>query len=313
MQLSDFEGNRAYAKTHADDDSVEGLTEFINSLIKNTSNNVDLTDYFTKEEIKQLLSDSIKDSLKDYYTKEEVMALIDNGSSVDLTDYYDKEQVDELIAKIPKVDLSAYYTKTDVDKLIESISKVDFSDYPTKKDMTTAITQAISNVKPDLTSYYTKDETDKKISGMGIPDVSQFMKRDDVIDAINNAIDKKISDYSTTKEMNTAIENATTHTDVYTFNPKSPFSGHGSLIRQGKVVTFQFTGQTSDTDKGMDMGPLPAWARPFEKVSFPVQEMDNAYLHEMVGIGTIGTDGVVWAATNNTSGFINFTISYIGS
>ena len=76
MQVSDFEGNRAYAKTHADDDSVEGLTDFVNSLIKNTSNNVDLTDYFTKEEIKQLLSDSIKESLKDYYTKGEIKELM---------------------------------------------------------------------------------------------------------------------------------------------------------------------------------------------------------------------------------------------
>lgn len=228
--------------------------------------------------------------LRNYMTKEQVDNAISKatkGLSPDMTNYLTKDEtVTEITSIVNKVigeskpDSSSYQTQSDVQSSIRSA----LTNYLDSDEVKTAITQAISNVKPDFTSYYTKDE-----------------------------IDKKISDYSTTKEMNTAIENATTYTDVYTFNPKSPFSGHGSLIRQGKVVTFQFTGQASDTNKGMDMGSLPAWALPFEKVSFPVQEMDNDYLNKMVGIGTIGTDGVVWAATNNTSGFINFTISYIGS
>ncbi|MFD1471523.1 hypothetical protein [Companilactobacillus mishanensis] len=205
MQLSDFEGNRAYAKTHADDDSVEGLTKFVNNLIKGTSTNIDLTDYFTKEEIKQLLSDSIKNSLKDYYTKEEVKELMATGT--DLSDYYTKEQIDSIIDKIPKADLSNYYTKADVDELIKQISSVDFSNYSTTDEMKKAIADAIAAYKPDMSNYYDKNEIDNKFaqSSGGSTDLSQYLTKDETINAVNDAIKEKLDDIYTKENIDDIV------------------------------------------------------------------------------------------------------------
>lgn len=241
MQLSDFEGNRAYAKTHADDDSVEGLTKFVNNLIKGTSTNIDLTDYFTKEEIKQLLSDSIKNSLKDYYTKEDVKKLMATG--IDLSDYYTKEQIDSIIDKIPKTDLSDYYTKSDVDKLVKQISSVDFSNYSTTEEMKNAISDAIAAYKPDMSNYYDKNEIDNKFaqSTAGSTDLSQYLTKDETINAINDAITKKLDNYYTKTETDSAIMSkggSSPETTVINSFLNS-WKGQATLTKFDKLVVFQ--------------------------------------------------------------------------
>ncbi|MCH4010378.1 MAG: hypothetical protein LKE77_08240 [Companilactobacillus sp.] len=241
MQLSDFEGNKAYAKTHADDDSVEGLTNFVNSLIKGTSTNIDLTDYFTKEEIKQLLSDSIKDSLKDYYTKEEVKELMATGT--DLSDYYTKEQIDSIIEKIPKTDLSNYYTKADVDELIKQISSVDFSNYSTTDEMKTAISDAIKEYKPDMSDYYDKTTVDNKIaqSNGNTTDLSQYLTKVETIDVINDAITEKLDNYYTKTETDSAIMSKGGFSPETTVIKSflNGWKGQATLTKLDKLVVFQ--------------------------------------------------------------------------
>lgn len=239
MQLSDFEGNRAYAKTHADDDSVEGLTKFVNNLIKGTSTNIDLTDYFTKEEIKQLLSESIKDSLKDYYTKGEIKELMATGT--DLSDYYTKEQIDSIIDKIPKTDLSNYYTKTDVDKLIKQISSVDFSSYSTTEEMKEAISSAISDYKPDMSNYYDKATIDSKFDNIKTPDMSNYLNKIDTIDAINSAITEKLDSYYTKDQTDLAIKNVNTNSSkVFVVTDfLNSWKGKATFTKIDKLVVFQ--------------------------------------------------------------------------
>lgn len=78
---------------------------------------VDLSDYYTKDEIDRKIED------------------IENGD-VDLSDYYTKKEVDDKIdgIDIPEVDLSNYYTKTQVDKKIDNIDipEVDLTGYATE-------------------------------------------------------------------------------------------------------------------------------------------------------------------------------------
>lgn len=251
MQLSDFEGNRAYAKTHADDDSVEGLTKFVNNLIKGTSTNIDLTDYFTKEEIKQLLSDSIKNSLKDYYTKEEVKKLMETG--IDLSDYYTKEQIDSIIDKIPKTDLSNYYTKANVDELIRQISSVDFSNYSTTEEMKKAITDAIAAYKPDMSNYYDKNEIDNKFaqSSGGSTDLSQYLTKDETIDAINDAITEKLDNYYTKTETDSAIMSKGGFSPETTVIKSflNGWEGRATLTKFDKLVVFQVLTSSGDTQE----------------------------------------------------------------
>lgn len=254
MQLSDFEGNRAYAKTHADDDSVEGLTKFVNNLIKGTSTNIDLTDYLTKEEIKQLLSDSIKNSLKDYYTKEEVKELMATGT--DLSDYYTKEQIDSIIDEIPKADLSNYYTKADVDELIKQISSVDFSNYSTTEEMKKAITDAIAAYKPDMSNYYDKadidnkiSEVDNKISGIKVPDTSQYLSKDEASSIVNTAVQKAL------QNSNLPVIRTQTFTKL--------LNGNEGYLQFTKIDNLiQVFGVINQLKINRDILDLPNWAIP---------------------------------------------------
>lgn len=60
--------------------------------------------------------------LPEFYSKEEINQMMQNVT-VDLTGYYTKEEVDNLLNSIdiPEVDLSNYYTKAQIDDIVGSI------------------------------------------------------------------------------------------------------------------------------------------------------------------------------------------------
>lgn len=119
--------------------------------LKTNTDNIDLSKYYTKEEIDN-----------------KIASLIDKINEVKLnlaSNYYDKTEVDELvdskIAEIPDVDLSGYYTKdevynkSEVDSLIDSkiadIPETDLSNYYTKSETDSAINNIIENFQIQTT------------------------------------------------------------------------------------------------------------------------------------------------------------------
>lgn len=69
------------------------------------------------------------DQLSDYYTKSEVDDIVDNIETTDLTDYYTKTEVDDIVDNI---DLTGYatkdyvantcYTKSEIDTMVGDIN-----------------------------------------------------------------------------------------------------------------------------------------------------------------------------------------------
>ena len=67
--------------------------------------------------------------LPEFYSKEEINQMMQNVT-VDLTGYYTKEEVDNLLNSIdiPEVDLSNYYTKAQIDDIVGSIEGTEDMD-----------------------------------------------------------------------------------------------------------------------------------------------------------------------------------------
>ena len=95
-----------------------------------------LNDYYTKEQVDDLLGDPVDIDLSNYYTKSET---------------YSKEQVNDLLANLDvDIDFSDYYTKAQTDSLLQG--KANKSEIP---DVSAFITKSVS----DLVNYYTKAQT----------------------------------------------------------------------------------------------------------------------------------------------------------
>lgn len=154
------EDNIIYMVKRAETEGQNVYDEYMyinNAWEKIGSTDVDLSDYYTKEETDE--------KLEGYYTKEE--------TDEKLEGYYTKEETDELINSIPKhwfgtqeeydaiaekdpntiyhiegggIDVDDYYTKTEVDGMIES--KANSADVYTKSEV------------------YNKSEIDEKLDGI---------------------------------------------------------------------------------------------------------------------------------------------------
>ena len=150
--------------------------------------NVDLTNYYTKEE-----------------TDNAISVAIEEIPEVDLSNYATKTYVTEEVAKAAtsgQVDLSSYATKTYVTEQIEAIDfpETDLSNYYTKAQTNSAISTAIGNIdfpETDLSNYYTKSQTDSKINSAK-PDLTPYAKKTDI---------PSLSGYATETYVNNAIAN----------------------------------------------------------------------------------------------------------
>jgi hypothetical protein len=110
--------------------AISALKDTVDSIDTSGCGSVDLSNYYDKTEVDELIDNIPETDLSGYYDKTEVDELIDNIPETDLSGYYDKTEVDGLISN---VDLSNYYTKsntynkTEVDSLIDNIPVVDIS------------------------------------------------------------------------------------------------------------------------------------------------------------------------------------------
>lgn len=127
--------------------------EQIQQIVEQVESEIDLDDYYDKQETDDLLDDKAdKTDLPDmtnYYNKTQTDNLLSqkaNASSV-----YTKTEINTELAK--KADKTDTYTKQQVDNLIPDVSGL-----ATKQELTQGLAGKVDNAT--LNSYYTKTETD---------------------------------------------------------------------------------------------------------------------------------------------------------
>ena len=189
------------------DNSIEQFTPFTLAIENNYpstgGSDIDLSDYYDKEEVDNKLNDKLdistyEEDKENYYTKTEVDEKIDEaitGGEVDLSSYYKKTEVDELL--VDKVDTATYNSdketfalKTDIptDYLTTNQanelyqSKGDYlTEIPEEYITDSELSESLSNKVdistynsdkanfaskdeiPSLDDYYTKEQVDSKI------------------------------------------------------------------------------------------------------------------------------------------------------
>ena len=178
-------------------------------------NNVDLSNYYTKNEVNNKLEGYVEDDvLGSYYTKNEVNELIDNidipTQEIDLSNYYTKTEVDSMIpstegfiTEIPseyvtdseltaKGYLTEHQSLDDYAKLtdIPSLDGYSLTSHTHEEYISSIpseyITESELNDKGYLTQhqslddYYTKTEVDNKISASGNFDSTQYYTKTEV-------------------------------------------------------------------------------------------------------------------------------------
>ena len=152
---------------------INGTWEIIGSPV-----NIDLSDYYTKVETDDLISDKADASaLNGYYTKDETDGLLNGKASASEIDTLEGAISAETQAResavaglqSSKADVSAlqsYYTKTEADGLLDD--KADTSAVSSETTARMAADAELKENKADKTalgSYYTKTETDGLLNG----------------------------------------------------------------------------------------------------------------------------------------------------
>ena len=171
------------------------------------------TDYYICSNITNSVENN-KVILSNYYTKEEVNDLLDNVSvgDVNLTNYYTKSEVNKIVdeIEIPSIDLSNYYTKSEVNAKIpkDYLTSIP-SEYITESELNSKgyLTQHQS-----LSNYYTKSEVNTLIDNIDIPtgnsnvNLSNYYTKSEIDAKIPTDYIKEIpSEYVTETELNNVI------------------------------------------------------------------------------------------------------------
>lgn len=205
--------------------------EYVDSMIENIPE-VDLSDYYTKEQVDQAISAD----LGDYALKTDLIGLateeyVENAVKdveVDLTGYATETYVNTAISKIPATDLTDYAKTADLAKVATSGNYNDLTNLPTIPSTTGLATEeyvdnAVKNV--DLSKYALKTEI-PSLEGYAkttdIPDTSGFALKTEIPDVSGYALKTEIPDtsnfttmsaveakgYQTASDVETAINTA---------------------------------------------------------------------------------------------------------
>ena len=150
---------------------------------------VDLTDYYTKTIIDNLLVSKADKSTT--YTKTEVDKKISDAGGADLSDYYKKSETNNLLNA--KVNIADY--STDKTNLQNSI------DLKANETEVTSLTSRVSTVetgKANVSDVYSRTESDSLLSKKS--DTSHTHKTTDITD-----LSTTLKDYATTSSVNTLL------------------------------------------------------------------------------------------------------------
>ena len=112
--------------------------------------------------------------MTNYYTKDEVNQLVESVA-VDLTGYATENYVNQQIANInfPETDLSNYYTKPEVDVLIEDCDKIYIGDTEPTDDSLIWISQNGLN-EPVATENYVSETISSALGAIGVAEQEAF-------------------------------------------------------------------------------------------------------------------------------------------
>lgn len=186
--------------------------EYVDSMIENIPE-VDLSDYYTKEQVDQAISAD----LDDYALKTDLIGLateeyVENAVKdveVDLTGYYTKSEVDDKLEDLATgdIDLSEYAKTADLAKVATTGNYNDLSNLPTIPSTTGFITMADVEAKGYLTEHQDLSAYALKTD---IPDMSVYALKTDIPDTSNfttmSAVEEK--GYQTAEQVEALINNA---------------------------------------------------------------------------------------------------------
>ena len=168
--------------TYADDNTT--IPHFVLLGLKQIFSDIDLSKYYTKDEIDTTLADyylktDIDTILNDYYLKSEIDTI--------LLDYYTKTEVDTKLDDYYKK--TETYNQAEVDALIP-----DISSFITDTEVDTKLNDYAKSV-----DVYTKTEVDSKLTSI-TPDMSDYYKKTEIDTTFANYYDKpeidtKFADY----------------------------------------------------------------------------------------------------------------------
>lgn len=180
-----------YAKKSEIPDTTGLASEtWVNQMIQNAQlggdQEVDLTNYPTREEVQQIVESEISEivhpqpDLSGYALKTEI-------PKVD--DFITADKVDEKIAEIQLPDLTDYAKKSDIPDVSNFITEENLPSlegYATEDFVTQKIAEAELNDKEvDLSAYYTKSEVDEKIGSVSFDGYATEQYVQEVIKNIN--------------------------------------------------------------------------------------------------------------------------------
>lgn len=168
--------------TYADDNTT--IPHFVLLGLKQIFSDIDLSKYYTKDEIDTTLADyylktDIDTILNDYYLKSEIDTI--------LLDYYTKTEVDTKLDDYYKK--TETYNQAEVDALIP-----DISSFITDTEVDTKLNDYVKSA-----DVYTKTEVDSKLTSI-TPDMSDYYKKSEIDTTFANYYDKpeidtKFADY----------------------------------------------------------------------------------------------------------------------
>ena len=129
QELIDYLDTILYYKKYA-------TTDWVEEQIDAATAGLDMTDYYNKSQINILLDNLILGDgnveLNNYFTKDQILELLTNVD-IDLSRYYTKEQIHNLLNELElNIDLSNYYKKAEIDKKLDDI---DLNNYYNKQEI----------------------------------------------------------------------------------------------------------------------------------------------------------------------------------
>lgn len=244
-------------------DEIDDIIDGIDS--GSGSGEVDLSDYYTKDNVDTALSG--KADVSTTYTKSEVDGLLDDKANTSdvyaKTDTYSKTEVDDLIDAIPsgdaytkaetdallndKADASTTYSKSEVDTALGD--KADVSTTYTKTEVDELI-QAVETGEINLTDYYTKTETEEYVQGELSTMASEFS--DTIDEALSEGLENKLEESDLPNIIDTLddiFEGITLPENTSTLPNAGVLTGfntdNGQLTYNGQAIEFE---EDVDTD-----------------------------------------------------------------